>query len=81
MENKKLEKRNALAWFFAVGGMIIVGINLFQPPQGQIDTSVLTFFGEIAILVGALLGIDVIYAKKINEIIKELKDDSKKDKP
>jgi hypothetical protein len=32
-------------------------------------------------LVGALLGIDAIYAKKINEIIKELKDDSKKDKP
>ena len=77
MENKKLEKRNALAWFFAIGGMAIVVINLFQPPMGEIIPSVLTFFGEIAILVGALLGIDAIYGKKINELIKELKDEVK----
>lgn len=75
--SKKFEKRNALAWFFSIGGLVVVIINLFQPPMGEINTSVLAFFGEICILVGGLLGIDAIYAKKIDRLVDEIKSDKK----
>ena len=80
MEKIKIEKRNALAWFFSICGMIVVVMNLFQPPLGTIDGSVLAFFGEICILVGGLLGIDAIYAKKFNDLLREIRGEKKPDK-
>lgn len=48
----------------AVIGMVLLWVSLFIPPQGIIDASVLTAFGEVATFAGALIGIDYTYQYK-----------------
>jgi hypothetical protein len=59
--NKKLTIQlvSAVALIVVGVGLLIAGFIL--PPQGVIDVSVLTAFGEILTFVGALFGIDYHY--------------------
>jgi hypothetical protein len=66
MEN--LKKKLTVQLVCAVA-LIVVGVGLLiagfiLPPQGVIDASVLTAFGEILTFVGALFGIDYHYKYK-----------------
>ena len=45
-------------------GLTLVGISLFLPPQGVIDPTVLTAYGETLTFVGALIGIDYHYRSR-----------------
>lgn len=43
--------------FIAIAGVILLFVDLFMPPEGEIHTSVLWAFGELSTLAGALLGV------------------------
>lgn len=65
---KSLNKKLTVQLVCAVA-LIVVGVGLLiagfiLPPQGVIDASVLTAFGEILTFVGALFGIDYHYKYK-----------------
>ena len=45
-------------------GLSLVGVSLFLPPQGVIDPTVLTAYGETLTFVGALIGIDYHYRER-----------------
>ena len=45
-------------------GLSLVGVSLFLPPQGVIDPTVLTAYGETLTFVGALIGIDYRYRER-----------------
>lgn len=55
------EKRlNVYLWtgvFIAVAGVVLLFVDLFMPPKGEIHTSVLWAFGELSTLSGALFGV------------------------
>lgn len=40
-----------------MAGVILLFVDLFMPPQGEIHSSVLWAFGELAALAGAVLGV------------------------
>lgn len=62
----KTSKKNFTVQLICAIALIVVGVGLLiagftVPPQGVIDASVLTAFGEILTFVGALFGIDYHY--------------------
>ena len=44
--------------------VVLVGLEIFMPPRGVIDPTVLTAYGETLTFVGALIGIDYHYREK-----------------
>ena len=53
----------------ALGATLIL-FGLIAPPSGVIDPSVNVALGEVLSFVGAIIGIDYSYRKKLNEITK-----------
>ena len=51
----------------ALGATLIL-FGLIAPPSGVIDPSVNVALGEVLSFVGAIIGIDYSYRKKLNEI-------------
>ena len=45
----------------SLGGLILLFCGIFIAPKGQIDSSLLIGFGEVATFSGALFGIDYTY--------------------
>lgn len=70
--------RDRIQFGIAIGLMVfgcaILLIGIFAPPEGQIHSSVLIAFGEIATLAAGVLGIDAIYTNKLQRIVAQLKD-------
>jgi hypothetical protein len=70
--------RDKVQFSMAIGlmlfGCIMLLIGVLTPPEGQIHSSVLIAFGEIATLVAGILGIDAIYTNKLQRIVSQLKD-------
>lgn len=54
-------------------GLLVAGFCV--SPTGEIHASVLTAFGEICTLVGAILGINYAGNRKVEKIKRELKDE------
>ena len=54
-----------LATLLVMFGVILITMGFFAPPVGIIDASVLTAFGEILTIAGALIGIDAKYKSKL----------------
>jgi len=78
MDKKQLQSILSFICIFAA--IVMTFISLFLPPQGEIHSSVLVLTGEVLVFVGALVGIDAVASNniaKINEMIKEVKEDGK----
>jgi hypothetical protein len=64
----KLTLQFIFAWLLMVIGVTLLFFGFFVEPTGEIHPSVLTAFGEISTLVGAILGIDYRYKFKTEEL-------------
>lgn len=64
----KLTLQFIFAWLLMVIGVVLLFCGFFVDPVGEIHPSVLTAFGEISTLVGAILGIDYRYKFKTEEL-------------
>lgn len=53
-------------------GIVLLFIGMFIQPEGEIHSSVLVAFGEVATFAGAILGIHFSYTTKISELENEL---------
>lgn len=53
-----------LAIIVTLAGLALLFLGCVYDPQGEINTSVLVAFGEIATFAGAVLGIDYHYKSK-----------------
>ena len=50
-----------LAALMSLAGLVLLFLGFFIPPLGEISSSVLIAFGEVATFAGGLLGIDYHY--------------------
>lgn len=70
--------RDKVQFGMAIGlmlfGCILLVVGVLTPPEGQIHSSVLIAFGEIATLVAGILGIDAIYTNKLQRIVSQLRE-------
>ena len=57
----------------ALGGLALLFLGALIDPQGNIDSSMLIGFGEVAIFSGALFGIDYVYSNKLKQLTKNKK--------
>ena len=64
----KLTLQFIFAWLLMVIGVVLLFFGFFVEPTGEIHPSVLSAFGEISTLVGAILGIDYRYKFKSEEL-------------
>ena len=64
----KLTLQFIFAWILMVIGVVLLFFGFYADPKGEIHPSVLTAFGEISTLVGAILGIDYRYKFKTEEL-------------
>ena len=55
---KKLNAQMWLGVVIAIAGIALLFWGLLTPPGGQIDSSVLVAFGEVATFAGSLIGVD-----------------------
>lgn len=79
-QQQKMTIQLILGVSMAVIGMVLLWVSLFIPPQGIIDASVLTAFGEVATFAGALIGIDYTYQfKTIKYLTQKDKDEDSED--
>lgn len=73
---KKLRLQLVLAVLLVCFGVAMITVAFLVPPSGQIDTTVLTAYGETLTFAGALMGLDYHYAAKY---ISKQKEDTKDD--
>ena len=57
----------------ALGGLALLFLGALIDPQGNIDSSMLIGFGEVATFSGALFGIDYVYSDKLKQLTKNKK--------
>ena len=69
MKNEPNNKRFWLATFLCVAGVFILIASLVLPPAGVISASVLAPVGEVFVLAGGILGIDIAAAKNLRETV------------
>ena len=58
---KKLNAQMWLGVVIAIAGIALLFWGLLTPPGGQIDSSVLVAFGEVATFAASLIGVDYHY--------------------
>ena len=73
-------KKFWLATALCVSGVALLFVGLFVGEKGVIASSVIASAGEVFVLAGAILGIDVVYDRKFADTIRQLKDDETKRK-
>lgn len=72
---KTLEsKKFWLAAFLCAAGVALLFVSLLT--QGEIASGVLTGVGELLLTAGAILGIDLVYANKLQAIVKQFREDA-----
>lgn len=59
--DKKLNAQMWLGVVIAIAGLGLLFWGLVTPPGGEIDSSVLIAFGEVATFAGSLIGVDYHY--------------------
>ena len=81
--NMQTMKHNTLqiitAAVLAFGGLVLLFCGVYIDPQGEIDSSLLIGFGEVATFAGALFGIDAAYSQKLWDYINSY--DNRQDRP
>lgn len=69
------DKKETVQVICALGGMalgaFLIIFGIIAPPAGIIDPSVNVALGEVLSFVGAIIGIDYSYRKKLNEIARK----------
>lgn len=58
---RKLNTQLWLGVIITLAGVALLFWGLLTPPSGQIDSSVLVGFGEVATFAGSLIGVDYHY--------------------
>lgn len=53
-----------LAGVSVIGGLVLVILSLYMPPEGQIDPTALVAYGEALTFAGAVIGVDYHYKHK-----------------
>lgn len=70
-EFDRLTMKEMITYFLAIGCMaaavVAIFLSMYLPPQGEVHSSVLTYFGISSGFCGALLGISAHYQ---NELVK-----------
>lgn len=61
---KKLTMQFLLGCVVTIAGLVLLFVGVFIPPMGEIDSSLLVAFGEVATFAGALIGVDYHYKFK-----------------
>lgn len=64
-------KRFWLASFLCVSGVVILITSLVLPPLGIISSTVIAPVGELFILAGGILGLDVVTLKMIKGVVQD----------
>lgn len=68
---EKVDKRKFwLGTVMALGGVAMLFVALFIPPQGEISGSALGAAGEIFLVAGSLLGLDSYFNFKLKRYLK-----------
>ena len=52
------------AALLSIGGLVLLFCGVYIDPQGEIHSSLLVAFGEVATFSGAILGVDYTYKHK-----------------
>lgn len=52
----------SVALLFAI---VLATVNMFMPPQGEIDGSVVNIFAQLLIFAATLLGVDAVVLKRL----------------
>lgn len=60
----KLTMQFLLGCVVTIAGLVLLFVGVFIPPMGEIDSSLLVAFGEVATFAGALIGVDYHYKFK-----------------
>lgn len=63
-EDAKLRVQLVESFILVIFGLILLTIGILTPPQGEIHSSVLVAFGEVATFSGTLLGMNYSYKRK-----------------
>ena len=61
----KLTAQFILGCIVTIAGLVLLFIGCFVPPIGEIDSSLLVAFGEVATFAGALIGVDFKYRYEV----------------
>lgn len=63
----------ALASVCMASAIVTIFISLYMPPQGEIHSSTLTYFGLSAAFVGSLIGISAHYSNELTKFKAEVR--------
>lgn len=62
--NRKLTIQLCTAFLLSIGGMVLLIMEFWVSPIGEIHSSVLIAYGEVSTFAGSLFGIDYTYKYK-----------------
>lgn len=73
----------ALSAICMTSAIVAIFISLYMPPQGEIHSSTLTYFGLTSAFVGSLIGISAHYSNELTKFKAEVRSalDRKDDQP
>lgn len=81
-EFDKLTIREFITFSIAVACMVAavvaIFLSLYIPPEGEVHTSVLTYFGISSAFCGSLLGISIHYSNELNRFKSDITDSLKR---
>ena len=71
MDKKANTPQFWLGCVITIAGIVLLFIGAYLDPKGQIHSSLLIGFGEVATFAGALLGVDYHYKFRFRELVDE----------
>lgn len=69
-----------IAVALTIFGMVMLGVSLYLPPQGEIHPSVLAAVGEVFTFAGSVFGIKLNYDLKMKRFVAEEEERHRKGK-
>lgn len=79
-EFDKLSIKEMIIYLIAVGcvaaAVVAIFLSLYIPPEGEVHSSVLTYFGISSAFVGSLLGISAHYSSELSKFKSEIRRES-----
>ena len=83
-EFDKLSFKDVVTYFLAVGclaaAIVAIFLSLYIEPEGEVHTSVLTYFGISSAFCGSLLGITMHYSNELTKFKASIIDELTKNK-
>lgn len=59
--------KNILAAVSLAAAILLASVNMFLPPVGEVDSSVLNIFAQLLIFAATLLGVDAVIINRIRK--------------